>query len=178
LEKAREEVARLYGNRLRIRVCGICIENNKILMLSHRGIGNTDTFWCPPGGGVQFEETIHDALRREFKEETGLEIEVGNLLFVNEFMASPLHALELFFEVTMTGGRLYLGSDPEMTEANQIIQEVRWMDFEDIKKYPANEVHSLFKYCDSLADIYQLQGYLGAHAETRSDRNIEQIAYS
>ena len=52
------------------------------------------------------------------------------------------------------------------------------MDFEDIKKYPANEVHSLFKYCDSLADIYQLQGYLGAHAETRSDRNIEQIAYS
>lgn len=178
MQKAREEVARLYGNRLRIRVCGICIENEKILMLSHRGIGTTDTFWCPPGGGMQFEESTHEALRREFTEETGLEIEVGNLLFVNEFMEPPLHALELFFEVKITGGRLHLGMDPEMTEDNQIIQEVRWMSFEDVKKYPTNEVHSLFKYCDNLAGIYQLNGYLGTHADVRSNRNIEQIVYS
>ncbi len=147
-------------------------------MISHRGVGNTDTFWCPPGGGMQFEERTHEALRREFKEETGLEVEVGNLLFVNEFMQPPLHALELFFEVKITGGRLHLGTDPEMTEANQIIQEARWMSFEDVKRYPANEVHSLFKYCGSLADIYQLKGYLGTYEVNRSDRNIGHIVYS
>jgi ADP-ribose pyrophosphatase YjhB (NUDIX family) len=178
LEKAREEVARLYGNRLRVRVCGICIENDEILMVSHRGIGHTDTFWCPPGGGIQFEETTPEALRREFSEETGLEVEVGSLLFVNEFMEPPLHALELFFEVKIIGGRLYLGTDPEMPETTQIIQEVRWMSFEEIKKYPVNEVHSLFSYCDSMAGVYQLQGYLGKHADNRNDRNIGQIAYS
>ncbi|MFN8344252.1 MAG: NUDIX domain-containing protein [Spirosomataceae bacterium] len=178
MEKAREEVARLYGNRLRIRVCGICIENDEILMVSHRGIGHTDTFWCPPGGGIQFEETTPEALRREFREETGLEVEVGDLLFVNEFMESPLHALELFFEVKIVGGGLSLGTDPEMPEATQIIQEVRWMRFEEVKKYPENEVHSLFKYCDSMAEIYQLQGYLGKYADSRNDRNIGQIAYS
>jgi ADP-ribose pyrophosphatase YjhB (NUDIX family) len=178
LEKAREEVVRLYGNRLRIRVCGVCIENDQILMISHRGIGHTDTFWCPPGGGIQFEETTQEALRREFEEETGLEVEVRDLLFVNEFMAPPLHALELFFEVKITGGRLHLGIDPEMTEANQIIQEVRWMSFEDIKKYPFNEVHSMFKYCDSLEDIYQLQGYLGVYSDNRNDKNREQTVYS
>ena len=146
-------------------------------MLSHRGIGNTDIFWCPPGGGVQFEETTLDALQREFKEETGLEIEVGRLMFVNEFMEAPLHALELFFEVKITGGRLHLGLDPEMTEANQIIQEIRWMSFEEAKRYPVSEVHSMFKYCDSLSDIYQLQGYLGANERNSNDKDIRQIVF-
>jgi 8-oxo-dGTP diphosphatase len=178
LEKAREEVVRLYGNRLRVRVCGICIENDKILMLSHRGISNTDTFWCPPGGEIQFEETTHQALKREFEEETGLKIEVENLLFINESIKLPLHALELFFEVRITGGHLHLGNDPEMTEANQIIQEIRWMSFEEVKKYPSSEVHSMFNYCNSLGDVYQLRGHLGIQAVNNSDRHTEQILYS
>ena len=129
-------------------------------MLNHRGIGNTDTFWCPPGGGIQFGESTHEALKREFEEETGLSVDIGNLLFVNEFMQAPLHALELFFEVKIKGGNLLLGSDPEMTVDNQIIQEVRWMSFEAIRNYPAHEVHTLFKQFESMTDIYRLQGYL------------------
>lgn len=178
MKKAREEVARLYGNRLRVRVCGICIEGHKILMLNHRGIGHTDTFWCPPGGGIQFEETTHQALGREFREETGLEIEVGDLLFVNEFIKSPLHALELFFEVKKKGGHLSLGIDPEMTQDTQIIQEVRWMSFDDIKKYPVHEVHALFSYCNTFEDIYQLKGYLSPQMAIHNDRNIQEIIYS
>ncbi|TAH09826.1 MAG: NUDIX hydrolase, partial [Runella slithyformis] len=27
MEKARQEVLRLYGNQLRLRVCGICVQN-------------------------------------------------------------------------------------------------------------------------------------------------------
>lgn len=169
MEKARQEVARLYGNRLRLRVCGICIENDKILMLSHRGIGDTDVFWCPPGGGIQFGESTHEALKREFEEETGLFIEIGDLLFVNEFMQPPLHALELFFEVKQKGGNLHLGSDPEMTSDNQIIQEMRWMSIEEIKAYPAHEVHTLFRHCESLSDIYQLRGYLNDESAQLAD---------
>ena len=147
-------------------------------MLSHRGIGNTDVFWCPPGGGIQFEESTLEALQREFVEETGLEVEVGNLLFVNEFMQPPLHALELFFEVKVVGGQQHLGSDPEMTDANQIIQEMKWMSIEDIKKYPANEVHAMFKYCDSLEAIYDLKGYLGhVPTEIHDERSIRQIVF-
>ena len=160
MDKAREEVLRLYGNRLRLRVCGICIENDQILLLSHRGVGQTNTFWCPPGGGIQFGETATEALVREYAEETGLEIVVQNLLFVHEFMQPPLHALELFFEVKIKGGVARVGSDPEMSAGTQIIQELRWMRFEEIKKYPPNEVHALFKGCESLADIKNLKGYL------------------
>jgi len=160
LDKAREEVLRLYGNRLRLRVCGLCLIDGKLLMVRHRGIGPTDTFWCPPGGGPGFGETAPEALIREFREETGLEIEVGELKFVNEFMQAPLHAMELFFDVSIVGGQLGQGSDPEMSPDKQIITEVRLMTFEEIKSYPPSEVHQLFRLCNSLDDVFRLKGYL------------------
>ncbi|GAB4018226.1 NUDIX domain-containing protein [Spirosoma koreense] len=159
-DKPREEVLRLYGNRLRIRVCGLYREGDRLLMVRHRGINPTDTFWCPPGGGAQFSETAPQALTREFLEETGLDIEIGDMLFVNEFMAPPLHAMELFFTVQVTGGSLRQGIDPEMSLAGQIIEDVRLMSFEEIKSYPPDEVHDLFRYCQSLDDVFRLQGYL------------------
>ena len=160
MDKAREEVLRLYGNRLRTRVCGICIMENRLLMVRHRGIGVTDTFWCPPGGGIQFGETAHLALEREFLEETGLTIKTGQLLFVNEFMQPPLHAMELFFTTTILGGEVRVGIDPEMSENNQIITEVQLMSMEQIKAFPANEVHQMFQYCQTLDDVFLLNGYL------------------
>ena len=39
-----------FGNKLRVRVCGICIENNKILMVNHHSLNKGDDFWGPPGG--------------------------------------------------------------------------------------------------------------------------------
>ncbi|GAB2773703.1 hypothetical protein GCM10027275_15880 [Rhabdobacter roseus] len=160
MEKAREEVRKLYGNRLRVRVCGICVIDNRLVMVRHKGIGPTDTFWCPPGGGIQFGENAHDALRREFVEETGLVIEPREMLFVNEFMQSPLHAMELFFSTQVLGGEVLLGIDPEMTDGNQIIYEVRLMTMEEIKSFPEHEVHQLFRYCSTIEDIYGLKGYL------------------
>lgn len=160
VDKPREEVLKLYGNRLRLRVCGLYREDDRLLMVKHRGIGPTDTFWCPPGGGPQFNETAPSALIREFMEETGLEVEIGDMLFVNEFIQPPLHAMELFFHVRATGGSLRLGFDPEMSADGQIIDEVRLMPFDEIKAYSPTEVHALFQYCQSMDDVFRLRGYL------------------
>lgn len=158
-DSLRQEVMTLYGNRLRLRVCGLYREGDRLLMVRHRGIGPTDTFWCPPGGGAQFNETAPDALIREFAEETGLDVDIGDLLFVNEFMQPPLHALELFFAVRGTGGALRRGLDPEMVVDRQIIDEVRLMDFAEIKRHPPETVHTLFRHCTSLDDVFRLRGY-------------------
>lgn len=156
----RQDVENVYGNRLRLRVCGLYSEGDQLLMVRHRGIGPTNTFWCPPGGGVQFGETAPDALVREFAEETGLIVETGELLFVNESMNLPLHALELFFLVRAVGGELRQGYDPEMAPDQQIIDAVRLLYFEEIKAYPPYEVHALFAHCNSLNDVFALRGYL------------------
>ncbi len=154
------DVASVYGNRLRLRVCGLHREDNRLLMVRHRGIGQTNTFWCPPGGGLEFGEAAPDALAREFAEETGLIILTDELLFVSEFINPPLHALELFFQVRVAGGRLQTGFDPEMAADQQIIDEVRLMTFDEIRAFPANERHALFSFCHSLDDVFKLRGYL------------------
>ena len=160
LDKARENVLKLYGNRLRLRVCGLLREGDRLLMVRHRGINPSDTFWCPPGGGPQFNETAPDALIREFQEETGLTVSVGELLFVNEFMKPPLHAMELFFIVDRISGQVHQGTDPEMSVDGQIIDDVRLMTFAEIKACPPADVHYLFSRCQTLEDVYRLQGYL------------------
>src|SRR5688572_10993783 len=124
------EITRIYGNRLRVRVCGICWDDDRLLLVNHKMAGGD--FWAPPGGGLEFGQHLSDALRREFKEETNLEIELGSFLFGCEFNKAPLHAIELFFEVNAIGGALKTGSDPEL----QLIKEVRFFTPSEIRSLP------------------------------------------
>lgn len=159
-DSARQQVAQLYGNRVRLRVCGLFREGDALLMVRHRGLGASNTFWAPPGGGVAVGETAPQALAREFREETGLVITVGQLLFVHEFIKTPLHAVELFFVVEVTEGTLRRGVDPEMDDQHQLIEEVRMMPFAEIKQWAPEDVHALFGHCASIDEVFQLRGYL------------------
>ncbi len=143
----------LYGNRIRVRACGVCIENGRVLMIGHRAILGETTFWCPPGGGVELGETAEDALKREFLEETGLEIEVGKLLLMNEFVKLPLHGIELFFVVKRIGGELVLGHDPEMNSSEQLIQKIEWLSLDEIKRLNLSEKHQFWQKFGGFEEI-------------------------
>jgi len=125
-----QELINQYGNQLRVRVCGICVQDDKILLINHSGMNESGEFWSPPGGGLQFGETIEDCLKREFLEETNTVISVGKFLKVREFLKSPLHAIELFYEVKILSGEIKIGIDPEMEY--QIIKDVKWLSFEEV----------------------------------------------
>jgi 8-oxo-dGTP diphosphatase len=125
--------------------------------------GPDNVLWSPPGGGMQFGESIPQALVREFYEETGLTVEAGDMLFVNEFIQPPLHAVELFFLIHHFSGILETGSDPEFSEGSQIIQDVRFMDISEIKALPASQVHGIFEGCTSLEDLLAIRGYVGGN---------------
>jgi 8-oxo-dGTP diphosphatase len=124
------EIINQYGNQLRIRVCGICLQDGKILLINHSGLNESNEFWSPPGGGLQFGETIEECLKREFLEETNTTISVGKFLIVNEFIKETLHAIELFYEVKIESGNVKKGYDPEMKD--QIIKDIQWLSFEEI----------------------------------------------
>lgn len=151
------EVQKFYGNRLRVRACGICAKNNALLMVNHTGI-SPQNFWSPPGGGIQLSERVEDCLVREFNEEVGLSIEIGKFLFACEFIQPPLHAIELFFEVLPLHDQLSLGSDPEPGSPS-IIQAVRFMTWNEIEKLPADQRHGIFKHLDHPSKITTLSGY-------------------
>jgi ADP-ribose pyrophosphatase YjhB (NUDIX family) len=147
----------MYGNRVRVRSCGICVENDSILLVNHRGL-RAGNFWAPPGGGVEWGETAAGAVAREFREETRLDVTVGNFLFACEYIQTPLHAIELFFEVKRTGGTLGIGTDPE-NPAFAVIDSVRWIPFRELAKWPPEEIHGVFRFCSIPAQIIGLRGY-------------------
>jgi len=147
-----------YGNKLRVRLCGICFQENRLLLVNHSGLRD-GPFWSPPGGGMEFGRSAEENLQREFMEETGLHIQVGRLLFVTEFLRSPLHALELFYEVVATGGSLRVGLDPELQAAQQHIRDVRFMECSAIDAMPAEEKHGAFQLAGRADKIGRLNGY-------------------
>src|SRR3989338_2841822 len=61
----------------RVTVKGLCVRGGKVLLV-HDFTGRSDTDpspeWELPGGGLDFGESFEDALRREIKEEMGLEV--------------------------------------------------------------------------------------------------------
>jgi 8-oxo-dGTP diphosphatase len=152
-------IEREYGNRLRLRVAGICIENEKILLVDHSGLNKADQFWAPPGGGLLYGESIMECLKREFKEETGLNIQVGEFLCVSEYLKPPLHAVELFFEVTRIGGVLESGSDPEVLPEDQIIKKVEFLNFDILSEISDSNKHNLLKGVLNSRDLRSKYGY-------------------
>ena len=70
-----------------IRVYAVCIQNAKLLTLKEPFAGKMVTKM--PGGGLEFGEGTVACLKREFREELNLEIEVGDCFYIQEdFVAS------------------------------------------------------------------------------------------
>ncbi len=156
--KLESNVAQKYGNKLRVRVSGLIVRNDKLLMLKHSGLNRANIFWAPPGGGQKSGESCEAALKREFLEETGLVIIPQKFLFIHEYIEAPLHALELFFLAEVKNGTIQLGEDPEMGD-KQILKALQWMHFDDIKKLPKDQKHNIFNILNEPEEILQASGY-------------------
>lgn len=154
-----EDIVKTYGKKLRTRVNGILIEDGKILMVRHQSLGNGSFLWNVPGGGMEYGQSAEVSLKREFVEETGLIIKVCDFLFVHELLVKPLHAIELFFLVEKTEGKLVKGMDPEMQKNNQIIEDVRFMSWLELKEMAPENKHNIFNKCNDLVDLVNKRGY-------------------
>lgn len=162
-DKIQKQILEQYGEKLRVRVCGICIEDDKILLVHHRSLGKTNSLWAPPGGGMQYGESAIEALKREFKEETHCSIKVGEFLFVHEYLDPPLHGIELFFLVKILSGRPSLGKDPEMTADSQLLTKIGFFELEVLRQLDLNSLHYVLQNTESLADLLKQKGYFKFH---------------
>ncbi len=113
---------------IRVRVAGVLENNNEILMIAHEKKGRK--YWLLPGGGVDYGETFQEALKREFKEEANLDIEVKHLLFISESIApdSSRHIVNIFFEVEHKNGEIKLGEE-------DVLSDIAYIPIENIDEY-------------------------------------------
>jgi ADP-ribose pyrophosphatase YjhB (NUDIX family) len=100
----------------RIRVAAIIIEDNKVLLVRHEKNGRS--YWLLPGGGVDFGESLHEALVRELREEVEVDIEPGPLVLANDTLPPDRHRhiVHLCFMAKITAGTPTRGSDPRVVE--------------------------------------------------------------
>ena len=87
------------------RVAGICVQQGKVLLQTTTGEDRSFAF---PGGHVAFGETNEETLIREFREEIGAEIKVGDLKWVAEILFpwgnKPCHQICLYYMVEIQNG--------------------------------------------------------------------------
>lgn len=128
-------------------------ENRILLVRQHH---EDRDIWMVPGGGIEEGETSFDAAAREVREETGLEIRVGRLIWhMEQITAGGEQRFVSYFEGDIQGGDLALGSDPEFEEGDQVLREVRFMTKEEV-----SGVEALHPPClrDELWDFFEKNG--------------------
>lgn len=110
--------------RFRVAVYGVLIEQGKVLLATTRIPSGTVTNF--PGGGLELGEAPVDAVVREFREETGLIVDVEQLLFTSQgFHQNPDYPdeqlIHIFYKVRRSGGALTpLGNNDDVQDVGFI----------------------------------------------------------
>lgn len=119
-----------------LTVRGICEFNDKILLLKIRSKSAHDAGrWEIPGGKVKKCEFFDEALKREYLEETGLDIDIVSLYNVvrNDYTAcktsEEVKSIQLIMKVTCEGDEVNISREHDdygwftMDEVNQMIEK-------------------------------------------------------
>lgn len=117
-------------------VYGVLIEKNKVL-LSKQWDG-----YDLPGGGMDIHETIEEALKREFFEETGIKIELIAPIHCETSFFTPSHSKKnknqywncplIYFLVKKVGGKISKDNFDEEEQSYADLPE--WVDLDKIKQ--------------------------------------------
>lgn len=129
-------------------VLGIARRGNQILVGEGYDKVKEQTFYRCLGGGIEFLEKSEDAVKREYKEELGVDIEVKDFLGISEniftYQGKNAHELILFYNVKI--------KDEDVKEKYHIVDDhcdndAYWVDVDEFKNhkrilYP----EEIFKY--------------------------------
>ncbi|WP_047153113.1 NUDIX hydrolase [Aneurinibacillus tyrosinisolvens] len=95
-----------------VGVAAIVMREKKILLGKRSGTYRGQ--WCIPCGYVEWEEDVNDAAKREFEEETGLQIRIKRVYAVlSNFHNPEQHTVGIWFLAEEEGGSLKAQDDLE-----------------------------------------------------------------
>ena len=126
---------RKYPDRPIVGVGAVVFDAARVLLV-RRGQEPLKGEWSLPGGAVELGETLEEAVVRELREETGLEVEVGAAVEVLDRIRRDAagrveyHYVLVDYACTVRGGRLAAGTDAA---------DARWADLAELAALGVSE---------------------------------------
>lgn len=117
------------------------VDGDEILLVRRANEPNKGK-WAVPGGKVEFGETLAEAATREVKEETGLLVQLDDIVWVGESMSEDHHIVLIDFLGQAMGGDLKAADDAT---------ETKWVAIEDA--YEMDLTPTMFELLDALMDM-------------------------
>ncbi|MEM2936776.1 MAG: NUDIX hydrolase, partial [Candidatus Bathyarchaeia archaeon] len=131
---------REYPSQPVVGVGAVILNQGKILLVK-RGVEPGKGRWSIPGGAVELGEGLHEALKREVREECGLAVEVDRLMDVVENLVSNkkgrlrFHYVVLDFLARFKGGTLKPASD---------VADAQWVPLDQAETYDLTRTFRAF----------------------------------
>lgn len=138
-----------------VSTAAIILKNRKVLLAQRMPTGSMASRWEFPGGKVEGEESLEEALARELKEEFGLPVQVKELLCTTEFSHKNIPFSLVAFRVEMD-------QEPPVLTAHT---QIGWFTVDAIEQLNlADSDRSLFE---------KLKPYLRLQCQTEYSRSSE-----
>ena len=112
----------------RIAAGGILFENKKVLLVRYRDAEIGSFLVCPGGGSTELEG-IQDTVKREFFEETGINVQPINILMVEDLISKKYRIQKTWFLCKKINGTVVNTKEAEL----EGIIDVSWYSKLDIK---------------------------------------------
>jgi len=132
-------------SHITVRIYGILIDSAHGLLVSDEFIRG-DYFTKLPGGGLEFGEGTRDCLIREFKEETGLDVTVGDHIYTTDFYQPSAfrtgdQILSIYYYVSpfslsqlQTRSIAFDFKPEEIADKNGQAEHTRWIPLKDLSE--------------------------------------------
>ena len=110
-------------SEIAVRAAALLVADDKILLVNHQR--GERSYWVLPGGHVRPGETLADALVREIKEELELDVTVGPLVLVHDFIAEERHVVNHVFRVETP-------STDFRVAPGKVLKRARWVPLDEL----------------------------------------------
>ena len=125
-----------------IRVYGILTDDKKRVLLSDEFIrGNYFTKF--PGGGMELGEGTRECLKREFKEETGLDVTIGEHIYTTDyFQQSAFNSIDQIVSI------YYFAHADDVSSLDNLVTKTAPFEFEAHQVYDPNGQSEVLRWIE------------------------------
>jgi ADP-ribose pyrophosphatase YjhB (NUDIX family) len=144
----------------RIRCSVLAVQGESLLLVRGESPG-TGVDFQPPGGGLEGgRESIYDCARREFREETGADVELGPIAYIEQFLPGDRNEINFYILAKKVIG------DPcipprQPTLANEWIAEVSYVRRDEMLGLPVAPDFLKHRLWDDLRAGFARAVYVG-----------------